>query len=93
MPIFAALGAFLLLGVLVLQLNGQRNGTAEQGNTSIATLQQARNALLVARSVLSSPAPDALELLSKARRSLAGLNVRGLSRRTVEGIAQFVDRT
>ena len=81
MPLMAALGAFLLLGVLALLFNGQsnRSGQAQQPDASSATLQQARGALLVARVALSSGAPDSLESLSQARRLLAGLNAQGLS--------------
>jgi len=79
MPLMAALGVFLLLGVLVLQLNSQSDGTAQQTDTSAATLQQARNALLVAREALSSGAPDSLDSLSQARSSLAGLDRQRLS--------------
>jgi len=79
MPLMAALGTILLLGVLVLLFNGQRDGAVQQTDTSVATLQQARGALLVARLALSSAAPDTLESLGKARRSLAQLNTQGLT--------------
>ena len=80
MPLMAALGAFLLLGVLIMLLSGQRDGNVQQTDTSAATtLQQARSALLVARLALSSAAPDTLESLGKARLSLANLNVQGLT--------------
>jgi twitching motility protein PilJ len=75
----AALGAILLLGVLVLLINGQRDGAVQQADTSAATLQQARGALLVARLALSSAAPDTLESLGKARQSLARLDTQGLT--------------
>jgi twitching motility protein PilJ len=79
MPIMAALGAILLLGVLVLLFNGQNKGSAQQSDASSATLQKARSALLVARGALSSVAPDSLESINRARASLTGLNVQGLS--------------
>jgi len=79
MPLMAALGAILLLGVLVLLFNGQRDGAVQQADTSAATLQQARGALLVARLALSSAAPDTLESLGKARQTLARLNTQGLT--------------
>ncbi len=78
-PLTAALGALFLLGVLALQFLGQRNGAAPSSVGSETTLQQARAALRVARSALSTAAPDALELLSGARQSLATLDGRGLS--------------
>jgi twitching motility protein PilJ len=80
MPIMAALGAILLLGVLVLLFNGQNNkGSAQQSDASSATLQKARSALLVARGAWSSGAPDSLESIHRARASLTGLSVQGLS--------------
>ena len=79
MPLMSALGAFLLLGTLILLLNSQSGGMAQQTDASAATLQQARIALLVAREALSSGAPDSLDSLSQARSSLSGLNRQGLS--------------
>jgi len=79
MPLLAALGAFLLLGALALLFTGSRDGGSRQANAAAVTLEQARSALLVARSALSSSSPDALESLGKAHRSLAKLNARGLS--------------
>jgi len=79
MPLLAALGAFLLLGALALLFTGSRDGGSRQANAAAITLEQARSALLVARSALSSSSPDALESLGKAHRSLTKLNARGLS--------------
>ena len=79
MPLLAVLGAFLLLGVLMLLLNGQDDSVVQQSDTSATTLQQARSALLVARSALSSAAPDSIESLGQARQSLVRVSVRGLS--------------
>ena len=79
MPFMAALGVFLLLGVLVLLYSWQRDGAALRMDTSAATLQQAHSALLVARSALSSAFPDAPESLAKARQELGSLDVRGWS--------------
>jgi len=79
MPLMAALGAVLLLGVLALQFDGQSRSQAPQSDASSGTLQQARSALLVAREALSSGAPDSLESLNRARDSLRGLNAQGLS--------------
>jgi len=85
-PMMAALGALLLFGVLALQFNGQRDTAKQPGNTSAATLQKARAALLISRSVLSSTDPDALESLGGARQSLAQLNPRGLSAEQSEAL-------
>ncbi len=79
MPVMAALGAFLLLGVLALLFNGQGAGKAQQSNAATTSLQQARSALLVARSALSSAAPDSMDSLRQARQSLAKANARGLT--------------
>jgi twitching motility protein PilJ len=79
MPIMAALGAILLLGVLVLLYSGQNKGSPQQSDASSATLQKARSALLVARGAWSSGAPDSLESINRARASLTGLSVQGLS--------------
>ena len=79
MPIMAALGALLLVGVLALLLMGQPGGKAQRTGNSVATLQKARAALLVARSALSEASPDALESLENARQSLTNLNPQGLS--------------
>ncbi len=78
-PVIAVLGALLLLGVLALQYKGQRDVAAQPGATSAATLQQARAALLVARSALSSTDADTLESLGGSRQSLAQLSSRGLT--------------
>ena len=78
MPLMAAFGAVLLLGALIL-LNGRSADQAPPPDASAATLQQARGALLSARVALSSGAPDSLESLNRARVSLAGSNMRGLS--------------
>ena len=78
-PIMAALGVFLLLSVLALLYSGQRDGTEQQMNSSAATLQQARGALLVARSALSSAVPGTLESLAEARQTLETLDARGWS--------------
>jgi len=79
MPVMAALGAFLLLGVLALLFNGQGAGKAQKSASATTTLQQARSALLVARSALSSAAPDSMDSLNQARQSLAKANTRGLT--------------
>ena len=79
MPLMAALGAFLLVGVLVLLFNGQRDSAVTQTGTTPAALQQAQAALLVARVALSSTAPDALESLGQARQSLTQTGSNGLS--------------
>ncbi len=79
MPIMAVVGTCLLVGVLVLLFNGQSDSTARQGVVAPGALQQARAALLVARTALSSGAPDAVGSLEQARTALAKAGSRGLS--------------